>query len=347
MVAQFDDLLFHGVRPAAEVAILYPRSSFLWDSWGSQSGQVCMCCCTSSMVAHSNDYTVEAFGLYTALTTDSNIPVDFIDEDALLEPERLARFKMILVTQPNVPAAGQQGLLAWTRKKRGTLVTVSNAASADEFNTPSAVISDALGVREENRGRRVFLDEDDEVVAGNGTVQLGGGEPQPFVAMGVRGAVSLSGGASAKVLGKFADGAPALVETAVGSGTALRFAWMPGVSYHFTGRAASTRGLLAQLAARAGVVPAVSVSAAQVEAPLLLSGHGALLTLLNFRSSTQPPPPAEDLAVNVTLPFEPRSVESAEHAALNFTATPSGDGSFAVRFRLPLLEFGDMVALAL
>ena len=32
------------------------------------------------------DYSAEAYGLYLALATDANIPVDFVDEDALEEP---------------------------------------------------------------------------------------------------------------------------------------------------------------------------------------------------------------------------------------------------------------------
>ena len=39
---------------------------------------LCMCCCVSSMVSRYIDYTAEAYGLYLALATDSNIPVDFI-----------------------------------------------------------------------------------------------------------------------------------------------------------------------------------------------------------------------------------------------------------------------------
>ena len=42
------------------------------------SGGLCMCCCVSSMVSRYIDYTAEAYGLYLALATDSNIPVDFI-----------------------------------------------------------------------------------------------------------------------------------------------------------------------------------------------------------------------------------------------------------------------------
>jgi hypothetical protein len=369
MIAHADDLLFDGERPAAHVAILYPRSSFLWDGWGSAGGPVCMCCCTSSMVAHNNDYTVETYGIYLALTTDSNVLVEFIDEDALLEPERLAKYKLIVVTQPNVPAAGQTQLLQWATQSGGTLLTTSNAASADEYNAPSTTISDTMGIQEINRGRRTFLSETADVVAGRGSVKLSATSsdpPIPFVAVGVRGALKLSGSGHAKatprVLGRFSDREPALVETTVGRGTLVRFAYMPGVSYWFNKRDPSTRSLLVQLAQRAGAVAPVRVSTPQVEAPLLVSARGAVLTLLNFQSSTQPPPAIEHLNVTVTLPFAPRSVESIEHGALNFTATqaavasrgfdrfysekqPDAAGLTEIRFAVPLLSFGDLVLL--
>ena len=44
---------------------------------------------------------------------------DFLDEDALEEPEQLAHYKAIIVTQPNVPAAGTRGLLAWVTDAGG------------------------------------------------------------------------------------------------------------------------------------------------------------------------------------------------------------------------------------
>jgi hypothetical protein len=36
------------------------------------------------MVAKYVDYSAESYGLFLALNTDSNISVDFIDEDALV-----------------------------------------------------------------------------------------------------------------------------------------------------------------------------------------------------------------------------------------------------------------------
>jgi hypothetical protein len=50
----------------------------------------------------------------------------------------------------------------------------------------------------------------------------------------------------------------------------------------------------------------------------------------------------------VTLPFPPRSVESVEHGALNFTASHVPNTTSAeveVRFCVPLLSFGDLVLL--
>jgi hypothetical protein len=116
------------------------------------------------------------------------------------------------------------------------------------------------------------------------------------------------------------------------------------VSYWFNRRDAATRSLLTQLITRAGVHAQVRVSEPQVEAPLLLSPRGAVITLLNFQSSTQPPPPVEQLGVSVTLPFEPNTVESAEHAMLNFTSDAASNSSHVVSFSLPL-GFGDFVAI--
>jgi hypothetical protein len=91
------------------------------------------------MVARYIDYSVETYGLYLALATDSNIPVDFLDEDALEEPAVLAQYKMIWVTQPDVPSVGAAGLAAWVRSG-GTLATVSGAGTGDAYNTPSSVL---------------------------------------------------------------------------------------------------------------------------------------------------------------------------------------------------------------
>jgi hypothetical protein len=139
MVASSEEVLWPARRAASQVAILMPRSSEMWDlfpmlSNTNATGYMHECCVTSSMLAYAADYNAEVFGLYTALAVDSGIPVDFLDEDALLELETLAQYKAIYLTEPNIPRAGMAGVVEWVTKTGGVLVTVSNAATFDEYN---------------------------------------------------------------------------------------------------------------------------------------------------------------------------------------------------------------------
>jgi hypothetical protein len=62
MIAEAEDILFTAEREPSRVAILYPRSSEMWDEWHTElASGMCMCCCVSSMVARYIEYTVEAY----------------------------------------------------------------------------------------------------------------------------------------------------------------------------------------------------------------------------------------------------------------------------------------------
>ena len=113
MIAQAEHMLWKARRPPSTVAILYPRSAELWDQfhltkYARDSSATCLCCCVSSMLAHYIDYTGEAYSLYLALATDSNIPVDFLDEDALEEPVRKNALPfLLLIFLTNDPVSRQ------------------------------------------------------------------------------------------------------------------------------------------------------------------------------------------------------------------------------------------------
>jgi hypothetical protein len=47
---------------------------------------------TKSMVSRQTDYFVETYGLYMLLSTDSNVDIDWVDEEALLEPAVLQKY---------------------------------------------------------------------------------------------------------------------------------------------------------------------------------------------------------------------------------------------------------------
>jgi hypothetical protein len=44
------------------------------------------------MVSRQTDYFVETYGLYMLLSTDSNVDIDWVDEEALLEPAVLQKY---------------------------------------------------------------------------------------------------------------------------------------------------------------------------------------------------------------------------------------------------------------
>lgn len=139
MIADVEPILWPARKPSAQIAILMPRSAEAWDLFNLSStaatGYMHECCVTSSMLAYAADYNAEVFGIYTALATDEGLDVDFIDEDALSDSAALNRYKAIYVTQPNVPSHGLATLLLWVQAG-GVLVTVSGAASYDEYNMP-------------------------------------------------------------------------------------------------------------------------------------------------------------------------------------------------------------------
>lgn len=176
----------------------------------------------------------------------TGVPPDFLDEDALEEPAQLRHYRAIFVTEPNVPAAGTAGLLAWVNDG-GHLLTVSNAMVADAFDTPSAALEAASGIKEPKRQRLALWSDSSLKIAANGTLTLDA-EGIAFVAYGVHANLSVvpSGqrpSDGSEILGHFADGGAALARSPVGShgGSATRFGFMPGISYWFSGRAAAAR----------------------------------------------------------------------------------------------------------
>jgi hypothetical protein len=77
--------------------------------------------------------------------------VAFLDEDDLTAAG-LRPYRVVYLTAPNVPREGQAALLEWVRAG-GTLVTISNAASADRYDEPCSLLAEATGLREEPRPR--------------------------------------------------------------------------------------------------------------------------------------------------------------------------------------------------
>jgi hypothetical protein len=93
-IGKAEPLLWPAKRPAAAVAIVYPRASFFWDEMETALPRAIMDCTNWRMTSGTTDYLGEVFGLYQALVLRENIPLDFIDEQAAADPAVLRKYKV-------------------------------------------------------------------------------------------------------------------------------------------------------------------------------------------------------------------------------------------------------------
>ncbi len=312
LVARAEDVLWPGKRPPAEVAIVVPRSAYVWDEVG-----VADAVNTNPNLVHP-EYSAEVADLFFAFA-HANVPVDFVDEDDL-SAAGLARFKAVYLTEPDVPEEGLKALGAWARAG-GTLVTVLDAGTGDRYGRPTTALSSLTGVEQGRAPGRVLLTAKGPAPGG----RVRGAGPEGPV-LGSKGHLRRHKG---EALAWFDDGAPAIVRRAIGRGRHVHFDFFPGLSYYFSSRekraelpvafSEALRRWVVDPALEAGAKPPVRADVELVEGSLLLSPEGAALTLLNWTGDA-----LGELALHVTLPFAPRSVRSARLGPLPFEVEPGG-----------------------
>jgi hypothetical protein len=105
LVGASEDVLWPGRRPPAQVAILSPRSSEMWDE--KDVPLPAQIHDGTNTNAGTVDYMAEVADLYLALQ-HANIPVDFVEEGDL-SPAGLARYRIVYVTEPDIPVEDQRG----------------------------------------------------------------------------------------------------------------------------------------------------------------------------------------------------------------------------------------------
>jgi hypothetical protein len=98
MIAEVEDLLAAGAVPVSQLAVLYPRSSWMWDN-ASNGEYGPIPSGTEDPGATDMDYMVVIAGLFRTIQQVHNIQVDFIDEDSLTA-DALAPFRALIVTEP-------------------------------------------------------------------------------------------------------------------------------------------------------------------------------------------------------------------------------------------------------
>ena len=305
MIAKAEDILWTARRSVAQVAILFPQSATYWDLVGVAAGGGIIEDFTNHYLDdRTTDYLAEVWGLWQAMSLYKNIPADFVDEAGLLEPETLKPFKVLIVTEPDLPTAGATALDEWVQGG-GTLITVSNAGTSDQYHDPSTVLAKLSGMASKRNapaegglyhGERVYMPSGYVApIVKNGTLDAALCPDMTlckFAARGAAGDFVVAGDAAdvaggAQVLGTYVNGNPAIKSTVAGKGSYIHFAWLPGLSFSYGGGAYqpdqpnAIASMLQHMLRAAGVRAPVSVSVDNVEAPMLTGPGGDVVTVLN------------------------------------------------------------------
>jgi beta-galactosidase len=256
-------------------------------------------------------------GVYRALFP-TNVPLDFVHADHLKAGD-LAAYRLVVLPYPlMMPAAAAAELRDYVRAG-GALVVEARAGWNDERGRSSETIP-GLGLAEVVGARET----DVQTVARDTAALRSDGEGLP----GLRAGDSLAGrwyeealepaSPAARVVARFASGAPAAVASAFGKGRTLMLGSYVSAAY-VTRPDDAGRRFFSGLLEWAGVERPVAVSGDTVEVRLLASSDDHLVFILNHA-----PSPAS-ATVSLRLPLDGRAVHdlvTGERVAV--AATPQG-----------------------
>ena len=203
-----EDLLFPAMPKPAEVAILYSSSADAWT------------------LGENYAYGFNRMHTWMALA-HNQIPVDFLSEQDV-EAGLLDGYGVCYLSGPNLTRAAAAKLKKWV-ESGGVLFLTAGAAMRDEFNRSMKILDPVVAAdREEAAELQPFrsaghylytLAKNDEVTAGKTKMEV----------LSVKQSLSQRPGAT--VLGKFNDGAAAIVRRQAGKGTVYCVGFLPGLDY--------------------------------------------------------------------------------------------------------------------
>ncbi len=315
-LAGAEHIIAQGRPRQACVAVLYSLSSDLWQPFGYVN-------------------MAERRLTYFSLIHDQYL-VDFLTERDV-EEGRLRDYRSLYIADPCVSSASCAAIRKWVRGG-GSLFGSSGAASRNEFDEAQAGLADVFGIatqisvriqsgRFDVRGALNGLDWLDQIRFESGA--------DAFGALGLKTTISPT---TAKVLGRFADGSPAIVSNRFGHGTAMYIATCPGISYakdaHFVPAElkekwpATQRTFINAMARSGGAQRLVQLSHPVVEAGIFDSDAGSALVLANFAYE-----PITNLSIRLPVKNPPSKVRSMEKGPLAFTVEKASPELRAEGFR--------------
>jgi beta-galactosidase len=318
LVGRHSALFLAARPPQSEVAVVYnPLAHFVGGrqratAYGGPQGEV---------AGIERD---SLLGVYRALFP-ANVPLDFVHADHLMARE-LAAYRLVVLPYPIMLRAAAAAELRGYVRAGGALVVEARAGWNDESGRAAATIP-GLGLAEVVGAR-----ETDVQTVGKGAARLRAEAGLPGLAPGE----TLPGrwyeealeptSAGARVVARFASGAPAAVASSFGRGQTLMLGSYVSAGY-VSQPDESARRFFEGLLEWAGVSRPVSVAGDPLEVRLLESGHEHVVFVFNHAAT-----PA-NATVRLRVPLAGRSVHDlASGAAVGVSA--SGDG-FEWRETLP------------
>lgn len=238
--------LLNATPAPARVAILYNRLSYMVG--GSQP----------SLSKLGRAPIDSAMGLHLAFAQEQ-IPVDFVSTQQVAE-DKLSQYKILFVPYPVMLSANvAEGIRRYV-ENGGTVVAEARLAWNDERGFASPIIP-GIGLDKVFGAREVVIRPSDKPeITVESSAQLPAWKNNGTVA-GAAFEEDLEPYPGAQVLGRFADGKPAIVENSFGKGGTVLVGSFLALGYEQHPEAA-TRKFLLSLASLAGVASQVEVTGA-------------------------------------------------------------------------------------
>jgi hypothetical protein len=203
-----EDLLLPAMPQPAEVAILYSSSA---DAW---------------LLKRNHAYGFDRMHTWMALA-HAQIPVDFLSEQQV-DDGLLKDYQVCYLSGPNLTRAAADKLKTWV-EQGGTLFLSAAAATRDEFNRPLGTLDPLLPVtRPAIKTHNTFLSSGSYLH----TLQAADHATVGTTSMEVLSVQQhLAAKKGAAIIGKFADGSPAVVSGSAGNGTIFCVGFLPALDY--------------------------------------------------------------------------------------------------------------------
>ena len=300
--------LFLDARPLpAEVAIVYnPLSYFV----GGRQPQP-----ASGAQGESGAMQQKSMQGYYRALFPTNVPVDFVHIDEIARGSA-GQYKLIILPYPlMISQAAAKGLVEFVRKG-GFLVTEARTAWNDEHGRATEIIP-GFGLSEVCSCRETSVQQ---TVSGKTEITTANGK--------IRGALYeevLTPAASGKLVGTFADGSPAIVESSFGNGRMMAIGTFLGTSFD-SDRDDATGGFIRALLDWASVSRPFKVSGAVVEVRGMRSGGTTIVVAMNHGESTE-------ASLTMTAPDGAYSVRNLETGETVSARATNNTLAFAHSFR--------------